>query len=68
MQKMWLRVAPSGANLFWDKDYGRPWRGDPFEKKDGAKILIFYDFRIFSDFTPIWPPIDASGLQVGAID
>ena len=33
--------------------------GDPFPKKDGAKILIFYDFRNISDFTPKWPPIDA---------
>ena len=39
----------------------------PFEKKDGAKILIFYDFRNFSEFEPKWPPIDARGPKIGAI-
>ena len=40
----------------------------PFSKKTGAKILIFDDFRNFSDFTPKWPPIDARGPKVGVID
>ena len=60
---------------------GAPWRNqvsndwlmfvvawNPFQKKDGAKILIFYDFRNFLYFTAKLPPIDARGPQVSAID
>ena len=36
---------------------------ETFSKNDVAKILIFYDFRNFSDFTQKWPPIDASRID-----
>ena len=57
--KMGRRRAPGGANMFVVYNLGRAWRGDPFEKKDGAKILIFHDFRFLRQNGPRSPPNDA---------
>ncbi len=50
--KMGRRRAPSGVIRFLIRNWGRARRGDPFEKKDGVKILIFTDFRILRQNGP----------------
>ena len=40
-------------------------RGDPFEKKDGAKILIFSDFRNLRQNDPKMAQNDAEGPETG---
>ena len=67
---MTLRVqeaAPTGPKIslhFFQKIFlinywCWPWRGDPFEKKDGAKVLIFTILGFWAKMTPNRPPNDA---------
>jgi len=60
------RAGPLGANGFFCTYLGYPLPIGPIEKKNGAKILIFYDFTIFLIFTLKWPPNGAKRPQVGA--
>ncbi len=66
--KMGCRRAPGGANMFVVNNWGRARRGGPFEKKDGAKILIFSDFRFLRQNGPKSPPNDARGPNLVGID
>ncbi len=66
--KMGHRRAPGGANIFLVNIWGRARRGDPVEKKDGAKILIFHDFRFLGQNGPRSAPNDAQGPNLVGID
>ena len=66
--KMGRRRAPGGANMFLVSNWVRAQRGDPFEKKDGAKILIFHDFRFLRQNGPRSPQNDARGPNLVEID
>ena len=65
---MGRRRAPGGANMFLLVNWCWARHGDPFEKKDGAKILIFYDFRFLRQNGPRLPPNDAQGPKLLRID
>ena len=65
-KKMGRREGPLGANGFFYMKGCLSVPVGPILKKNGAKILIFYDFAIFLIFDPKWPQIDARGSQVGA--
>ena len=66
--KMGRRRAPGGANMFLVTNLGWARHGDPFEKKDGAKILIFHDFRFLRQNGPKSPQNDARGPNLVGID
>ncbi len=55
--------ALGGANTCMVNRCGRAWRSDHFEKKDGAKILIFQDFRFWRQNSPTRPQM-APGASV----
>ena len=65
---MGRRRAPGGANMFLINNWCRAWRGDPFEKKDGAKILIFHDFRFSRQNHPKTTPNGAQCPKIGEND
>ena len=58
------RRAPGRGNILSGNYWGWPWHGDPFEKKDGAKILIFYDFRFSRQNDPKSAPNDGPGPEM----
>ncbi len=62
------RRVPGGANTFSVNNLGRVWHADPFEKKDGAKILIFHDFRFSRQNHPKTAPNGAQCPKIGEND
>ena len=43
------------SNTCMVNHWGGTWRGNPFENKDGAKILIFQDFMFWRQNGPTRP-------------